>query len=129
MKKYILILLIASLFSSSCSQSKDPKQQCIADFKSDIKIIKDSSMFYLDKGITLLKEGVDPTEIAAEIDSKLNYYRIEQNKKSKEFRIKLDELGVSQVVYDTVTRKVLLEDFRDNVKKFRYLIKKGVQLN
>lgn len=94
-----------------------------------MKTIKDSTTYYLDKGITLLKAGVAPTEIATKIDSKLTYYRIEFNKKSREFRIKLKKLGVSQVVYDTISRKILFEDFKANNEKFRYLTKKGVKIN
>lgn len=128
MKKYIPILCIFLMIQFSCSELRSEKQQEIEKFQSEMKRINDSSAYYFDKGIKLLKAGVDPTEIGAKISSKLTYYRTEINKKSMEFRISSKKLGIPQAEYDSIFRE-LMKSYQVNVDKYKYLAKNGVKLN
>ena len=111
----------------SFAQTKSDKQKQIEHFKSEMKKLNDSSAFYFDKGIKLLKEGVDPIEIAVLIKPKLAYLESEIIRKARGFSSIAENIKLSQTAYNTVLSE-LMESFQDNRKKYEYLTKNGVKI-
>ncbi|WP_298512758.1 hypothetical protein [uncultured Kordia sp.] len=128
MKKYISILFIVFIIHISCTPTKSDKQLKIEHFQSEMKRINDSSLYYFDKGIKLLEEGVHPNVISARINGKLTYYKTEINIRSRGFKTIAKKLNLSEKEYDKVFEE-LGEIFQSSREKFKYLTENGVKIN
>lgn len=127
MKSLILILFTFSMVQPSCSQSQSTKEIKIKKFKSEILKINDSSTFYFDKGIKLLAEGKNPTEIVKSIKPKLKQFEMELDKKAREFQKIAIDLKLTKTEYENVFNE-LSDSFKANLKKYDYLSENGVSL-
>jgi len=116
------------MFQYSFAQTKSDKQEQIEHFKSEMKKLNDSSAFYFDKGIKLLKEGVDPAEIIVLIKPKLDYYEAKLDSKARGFQSIARKLKLSETEYNTVFSE-LIESFKPNRKKYKYLTENGVKID
>lgn len=127
MKKTFYILILG-LVQFSCNQSKNDRELYLDNFKADLEMLLDSSVQYLDKGIKLLKQDVDPAEIAALIGTKLEDFRKEINAKSKAFSADAPKLKILEEEYKKVFME--LQEFSQKMReKYSYLIENGVEIN
>lgn len=126
MKNYLTILLLLFCIQFSIGQSE--KEKAIEFFKFEMKQLSDSSAYYFDKGIKLLKEGENPAKISTLISPKLKELEIEIDKKVYSFKPMIEKFGLTQSESQIIFEQ-LKEIFKNNQEKYKQLTEKGVKIN
>ncbi|MEM6684724.1 MAG: hypothetical protein AAF617_02920 [Bacteroidota bacterium] len=125
--KNTIFTFIVCLILTSCAEPKNEKEVYLDNFKADLEMLLDSSIQYLDKGIKLLKQDVDPAEISALIGAKLEDFRKTINAKSKEFSQNAPKMKIRVEEYDNIF--IELNKITQQIKeKHFYLVENGVKI-
>ncbi len=128
MKKHLTILLLLFCIQVSIGQSEKEKKKAIEFFKFEMKQLSDSSAYYFDKGIKLLKEGETPAKITTLISPALKRLETEIDKKVYSFKTVIEKFELtkseSQIIFEALKKM-----FKNNQEKYKQLTEKGVKIN
>ncbi|MFK7748674.1 MAG: hypothetical protein AB8B65_09800 [Kordia sp.] len=127
MKKYIYILFLLCCLQFSNGQSQKEKDTEIEFFKFEIKQLNDSTTYYFDLGVKLLKEGEDSVIIEKLIKPKLKKYETEINTKIYSFKGIIEKFKLTRSE-SIVIYQQLKDIFKSNSEKYDYLIENDVNI-
>lgn len=90
-------------------ETKYKQTEKLDEFKKEMILFKDSSVYYFDKAIEEAKTSNQLLEISKKYSPKLNMYQFKIDSLSRGFHTKLSEYGLTQTDYETCMNEIRTE--------------------